>query len=302
MTDYAETSYNSWTGRKATSLRRRLLDCGHPNVGEVHYHYWCDRLTCCPACAEAEHDCGLFKGKSSSGKEAVPVEAAAPLTRNADRPRQPFTLTPADYVALYGPTSLAADVRMMTGAEVAEFDRRQQLSIECGRMGRTLDCGGCDGLALDNFPCVHDCHEPAVCSCPEVDISAFGDQPRAQVSKGYDPGCRVCPDPYAPPVDAASEPDSDVPLATGGIVHGTALRTPGCRGCLTSILGPCITCRMQAESPEVDCCGHRAELLFGHIGGRIWPAEDLDRVQRRLSQINMAYVVSFREPEEPTDA
>jgi hypothetical protein len=31
--------------------------------------------------------------------------------------------------------------------------------------------------------------------------------------------------------------------------------------------------------------------------GRLMPADDLDGVQRRLSQINMAYVVSFREPE-----
>jgi hypothetical protein len=29
--------------------------------------------------------------------------------------------------------------------------------------------------------------------------------------------------------------------------------------------------------------------------GRIMPAEDLDGVQRRVSQINMAYVVSLRE-------
>lgn len=48
---------------------------------------------------------------------------------------------------------------------------------------------------------------------------------------------------------------------------------------------------------------HAVEWVARDIkGGRIWPAEDLDRVQRRLSQINMAYVVSFREPEEPTDA
>lgn len=30
---------------------------------------------------------------------------------------------------------------------------------------------------------------------------------------------------------------------------------------------------------------------------RLMPAEDLDRVQRRLSQVNMAHVVSVREPE-----
>lgn len=30
---------------------------------------------------------------------------------------------------------------------------------------------------------------------------------------------------------------------------------------------------------------------------RLAPAEDLDRVQRRLSQINMAHIVSVREPE-----
>lgn len=33
--------------------------------------------------------------------------------------------------------------------------------------------------------------------------------------------------------------------------------------------------------------------------GRIRPADDPDGVQRRLSQINMAYVVSIREVEEP---
>jgi len=36
--------------------------------------------------------------------------------------------------------------------------------------------------------------------------------------------------------------------------------------------------------------------------GRLNPAEDLDRVQRRSSQINMSYVVSVREAENPATA
>lgn len=239
MTDYAETSYNSWTGRKATSLSRPTLDCGCPNSGEVSYHLWCDRLAC-PAHADDPHDCELFKGKSGSGKEAIPVEAVADVPVHA-----PLTLTPDDYQALYSGVTwqdivdtyqrirdnpgyrsfvlpARAQVTMMTDAEAARFDQLQHLSIECGAMTVRLSCSGCDGLALDGFPCIHNCHEPAVCSCPEVDISAFGDQPRAQVSKGYDPGCRVCPDPYAPPVDAASEPDPDDPLDVDDIAGSLA--------------------------------------------------------------------------------
>ena len=35
--------------------------------------------------------------------------------------------------------------------------------------------------------------------------------------------------------------------------------------------------------------------------GRLMPAEDLDRVQRRSSQVNMAFVVSVHDPSAPAE-
>ncbi len=78
MSDAVDHSYNAWTGRKASALRRQKLDCGHPKADDVYYHLWCDRLSCSTECAEAVHDCGEFKGKSEGGseEESEPVEAA----------------------------------------------------------------------------------------------------------------------------------------------------------------------------------------------------------------------------------
>lgn len=76
MPNDMDREYNAWTGRKATALRRPKLDCGHPKVEDVHYHLWCDRLSCSTECADADHDCGEFKGKSGSEEEAEPVKAA----------------------------------------------------------------------------------------------------------------------------------------------------------------------------------------------------------------------------------
>jgi len=104
----------------------------------------------------------------------------------------------------------SADVRMMTPEEAAGWQATQRLSLECSRRWR--GCSGCDGLAMDNFPCMHDCHEPAVCSCPQVDVSTFTDAPTARrLTQGYDPGCRVCPDPYAHALDELVEPERDGP-------------------------------------------------------------------------------------------
>lgn len=65
-----------WTARKATSLSRHILDCGHPNPGEVFYHAWCDRLSCSEACANAKHECGEYAGvRSSIEEESEPVNA-----------------------------------------------------------------------------------------------------------------------------------------------------------------------------------------------------------------------------------
>lgn len=77
MTDLSTNEdFRSWTGRKTASLARDLLDCGHPNAGEVYFHGWCDRLTCSKMCAEAEHDCSAFAGAKSSTEEVPgPVEA-----------------------------------------------------------------------------------------------------------------------------------------------------------------------------------------------------------------------------------
>lgn len=73
----AETDYLEWTARKRTGLRRKALDCGHPNPGEVFYHAWCDRLSCSEACANGVHECGEYAGvNSSSEEESEPVEAA----------------------------------------------------------------------------------------------------------------------------------------------------------------------------------------------------------------------------------
>lgn len=90
MPNDMDRAYNAWTGRKATALRRHVLDCGHPKRDDVYYHLWCDRLSCSPECAEAEHDCELFKGKSSIEEEAAPVEDDAEATRRvALRRRSP---------------------------------------------------------------------------------------------------------------------------------------------------------------------------------------------------------------------
>lgn len=69
----AETDYLEWTARKRTGLRRRFLDCGHENPGEVFYHAWCDRLSCSEACANGVHDCSKFAGAKSGTEEEEPV-------------------------------------------------------------------------------------------------------------------------------------------------------------------------------------------------------------------------------------
>lgn len=71
---FAVSTHRAWIGRKEANLRRRTLDCGCPTTGEVFFHLWCDRLACREH-ADAEHDCGEFKGKSSSEEESVPAEA-----------------------------------------------------------------------------------------------------------------------------------------------------------------------------------------------------------------------------------
>lgn len=74
-----DRAYTLWVGRKATSLRRPTLDCGHPNIGEVYFHALCDRLSCSDGCAKAEHDCGVYAGvKSGTDEEVEPDEAAPP--------------------------------------------------------------------------------------------------------------------------------------------------------------------------------------------------------------------------------
>lgn len=48
-----------------------------------------------------------------------------------------------------------------------------------------------------------------LCTCPTVDVSTWAEmaEGRTTTMRGYDPGCPVCPDPYARPVDAALEPN-----------------------------------------------------------------------------------------------
>jgi hypothetical protein len=276
-----ERRYKDWIGRKTTTLRRRTLDCGCVNEGEVFYHLDCDRLAC-QKHAESPHYCGLFGGvkdKGSIEEEAVEPEAVAqsgrPLVTDCGCPNIGVSATcvtcgwwscrdhmwdahdcravepeavvaepgppvawvqvdtpewvsfvdpaepghiatdtarPAGFqrferIASEGPVRRipgpdrvhATQVTVMTEAEAESYRRMQTLSLECSRH-RPM-CSGCDGLAMDNFPCTHDCHEPAVCSCPEVDISAFGDRMRPVIMRGRDPGCRVHPAPGAPPVD-----------------------------------------------------------------------------------------------------
>jgi len=217
------------------------------------------------------------RGNLPAAATLDPATGAATWTQNSDRSRPPFTLTPADYVALYGPASLAADVRMMTEAEVAEFDRRQHLSIECGRMGRTLGCGGCDGLALDNFPCQHACHDGlttqvARCFLCNWQSSGRGDyvvrRARDHVElqhpdreRGVET-VRISIEPAVPPVDAALEPDPDARLDVDDIATVTGVPMlpalpPGpplyCAGCGREITysGVCTRCPEPAWAAEV---------------------------------------------------
>lgn len=71
---YAVSAHRAWIGRKEANLRRRTLDCGCPNRGEVFFHLWCDRLACREH-ADAPHDCGRFKGKGGIEEGAAPVGA-----------------------------------------------------------------------------------------------------------------------------------------------------------------------------------------------------------------------------------
>lgn len=80
MPNDMDRSYSAWTGRKAAALKRTTLDCGHKQIDEVHFHLWCDRLSCSTECADAPHDCGEFKGKSGGEEEAVEPEVAPLLT------------------------------------------------------------------------------------------------------------------------------------------------------------------------------------------------------------------------------
>ncbi len=227
MPDSMETAYQQWTGRKATSLRRPVLDCGHRNRPdrEVHFHIWCDRLSCSPACAEAEHDCGAFSGAVTSGTEERPspaeVARATAAAAAGGPARPPFTLPRDDWDALYGTPEPHGTALTTTGAggealvavtnpgDPASVMRHEVDSREnWAALYTALDEYN---EALVTFSSPEEWQQanpaaPAVCSCPDVDVSTMAEGPGTSLLKGYDPGCRVCPKPPRPRLAAALEP------------------------------------------------------------------------------------------------
>lgn len=110
---YAVSTHRAWIGRKEVKLKRRTLDCGCPNRGEVFFHLWCDRLACREH-ADSAHDCGEFKGESSSEKEPAPVGAI---------------VMPRDASATVGTTRFLDETHRFT---LADIERRAD--------GETLSC------------------------------------------------------------------------------------------------------------------------------------------------------------------
>lgn len=155
MPNDMDREYVAWTGRKTSALRRPKLDCGHPKGEEVHFHLWCDRLSCSPECAEAEHDCGEFKGKSGIEEGAAPVEAVSPADAVAA-----WGMTAAQYVpwvaalrqanGIPEPTFTLADMEAASAAVQAKRTPwvcsrcRTEFSWDLPGLRRLHEANGCE--------------------------------------------------------------------------------------------------------------------------------------------------------------
>ncbi len=210
MPNDMDRAYNAWTGRKTTALRRPKLDCGHPKRDEVHFHLWCDRLSCSTECAEAEHDCEQFKGKSSIDKgsdeaEAFPAPQGPPVATGDSSPeaRRQFVADVAAFRTMLATGDIPArpadrepsfTLADMEAASAAVRARRHAVPVEP------------DPTSISLYHV-----SPAV---PEPSGSPHGIHllPYGSTAWCRGPGCPRCPaDLPAPPVDAALEPTDDRP-------------------------------------------------------------------------------------------
>lgn len=232
----AETDYLEWTARKRTGLRRKALDCGHPNPGEVFYHAWCDRLTCSEECANGVHECGDYAGvKSGSEEESEPVDAVAAqlealgdyleaLPPSDTSPWVSFdsalltTLPPErTHIAIttaYDPDGSTpiwegfGEVRDRVGdAMRAEVLRQGLTECEIDGVRQEYRDGGWD--VVDRLRSAE---------AEGIELGPIGRQLLAQADRLEPTGYRACMERLAPPVDAALQPDmsecrndSDIP-------------------------------------------------------------------------------------------
>lgn len=224
----ADKRYTDWIGRKRAALKRPTLDCGCPTSGEVSYHLWCDRLAC-EKHAEDPHDCGEFKGKSSTESEAVPVEAVVdddPLSglRCDGCHRQIYAVTSWDPIAHCCLTCSSGQTLPLGTHGMAPTDppgvlpRPAVIPTQLGPINpevhealrREVRRQGLTTYDIDGV--TYHVDRPRMCTCPLADVTALGDDGAARTFvQVYSTDCPVCPDPFAPHADAALQPDPDEP-------------------------------------------------------------------------------------------
>lgn len=224
-----EKAYHLWIGRKVSTLRRARLDCGHPKVDAVYFHIGCDRLSCSEDCAGADHDCAAYGGaKDKSGTEKRPetvqADAPVPMVQCDTTPWVSFADVAAGPSAGGDPATV--DLRRRVQDGTAPIPGRDRVHDACRA---EVIRQGLSEYWLDGVRYVIE----SACTCPSVDISTMAERPGTQVSKGYDPDCPVCPDPYARPVAAALDaeveihrydcPHSNCDWARVGLNHGVLL-------------------------------------------------------------------------------
>ena len=254
-----------WTARKRTGLRRRTLDCGHPNPGEVFYHAWCDRLSCSSECAEAVHDCSKYAGvKSSSEKgsgqpEAV-VEPPVPWVQCDTSPWVSFETSTLTTLPA-GRTHIAVTTAYDPHDRVAEAFRavvREQGLAPCEIQidGRT------EWLAAASDP-MGDL--AALYRRMAADTTYRPDPPPVltrQSAEIYNREMARLREPSAPPVDAASEPGPGEPqvfmlpptlgviLEFGGGFYRYACPHSGCAWAMVARFRPHLVDLVEAHDLE----------------------------------------------------
>jgi hypothetical protein len=112
------------------------------------------------------------------------IEAATVTIRFDDGTVHEFELTETADQVLAAEVCIAVGVREVTTSRWREFEPSGQ------RTARIVIAGPL--LRMERTAAV-----PA-CTCPQLDVTTYGEKPGSVTVPGWDPACPVCPDPYAP--------------------------------------------------------------------------------------------------------